>query len=134
MFLNRLNDRDKEMFLDLAIYASRANGVVEDAEKNMLAQYCKEMDLVPKDETKLSTMEEITAWFSEAEDPIKRIVVIELLGLYYADGDFDNTEKKFALVFAKSIGIDQETYEQLNRDIDEYLTIVDIIQKHIIGQ
>ena len=133
MFLNRLNDKQKEMFLDLAVHASRANGVVEDAEKNMIVQYCNEMNLVQMNETNLSTMEEITACFSEADDQIKRIVVIELLGLYYADGDFDNTEKTFALVFANSIGIDQETYEQLNRDIDEYLTIVEIIQKHIEG-
>lgn len=36
MFLNSLSKKQKNLFMDLAIKAAEANGVVELAEKNML--------------------------------------------------------------------------------------------------
>ena len=89
MFLDKLNDKEKEMFLDLAVYAAQANGVVEETEKNMIMQYCKEMGVAFYDISKLHTLEEIIGVFTKSSKEKKKIVVLELLGLCYADNEFD---------------------------------------------
>ena len=84
------------------------------------------------DVSKLHELAEVKESFSSSDDLIKRIVVLELLGLCYADGDFDNVEKAFVSDFANSIGVSEEIYQKLNRDVEEYLTILGIIQDHIM--
>lgn len=132
MFLDRLNENEKVLFLDLSVYAAQCNGVVEDSEKDMLLQYCREMGIAFYDVSKLHELAEVKESFSSSDDLIKRIVVLELLGLCYADGDFDNVEKAFVSDFANSIGVSEEIYQKLNRDVEEYLTILGIIQDHIM--
>ena len=41
MFLEKLSEREKEVFLDLARATAKANGMVEDSEKEMIRRYCQ---------------------------------------------------------------------------------------------
>ncbi len=45
MFLGKLNEEEKKLFLNLAVKVAEANGIVAEAEKNMINQYCLEMGL-----------------------------------------------------------------------------------------
>ena len=45
MFLNQLKETNKEDFLKVCVYASLANGVFADEEKDMLFAYCREMNI-----------------------------------------------------------------------------------------
>ncbi len=131
MFLDRLNDEQKVMFLDLAVYAAQTNGVIEESEKRMLMQYCKEMGVAFYDVSGLHELEAVKKCFSNASDVIKRIVVLELLGLCNIDGEFDSIESAFAEDFSKDIGVSEEDYLKLVKDIEEYTTILSIIESHI---
>ena len=133
MFLNTLNTEEKLMFLDMAILASQANGLFEESELDMLEQYCKEMDIKPCKKTELHTIDEIKAFFSNSSDISKRVAVLELLGIGYVDGNYDEVENDVVKDFAIGIGLSEETYQQLNRDIEHYTTILGIIQEHVFG-
>ncbi len=133
MFLNTLNTEEKSMFLDMAIRTSQANGLFEESELDMLKQYCKEMDIKPCKKTELHTIDEIKAFFTNSSDTTKRIVVLELLGIGYIDGNFDEAENNVVKDFAIGIGLTEEIYNKLNRDIDQYITVLGIIQEHVFG-
>ena len=133
MFLNTLNAEEKSMFLDMAIHASQANGLFEESELDMLEQYCKEMNIEPCKKTELHTVDEIKAFFSNSSDISKRVAVIELLGIGYIDGNYDEAENNVVKDFAIGIGLTEETYRRLNRDIEQYITILGIIQEHVFG-
>ena len=47
MFLYLINEKQKNLFLKLALKAAEANGVVELQEKNMLKAFSKEMGIKP---------------------------------------------------------------------------------------
>ncbi|MBP3810230.1 MAG: hypothetical protein ILA15_05805 [Clostridiales bacterium] len=131
MFLDRLNNEEKVMFLDLAVYAAQSNGIVDEAESKMLMQYCKEMGIAFYDVSSIHSMEEVKNCFSVTSEEKKRIVALELLGLCYIDGDFDSVESAFAEKFSRDIGVSDEVYKVLTRDIDEYVTILSIIEGHL---
>ena len=40
MYLNRLSGEQKELFLDLCIHASKADGIFAEEEKRYIQQYC----------------------------------------------------------------------------------------------
>lgn len=132
MFLDRLNEKEKEMFLDLTVYTAQANGVVEDTEKNMILQYCKEMGVAFYDISKLHSLEEVIEVFSKSSKEKKRIVVLEILGLCFSDGDFDTVEQAFAKKFSQDIGLKDDLFDTLSRDIKEYSIILGIITGHVL--
>ncbi len=132
MFLDRLNDKEKEMFLDLTVYTAQANGIIEDTEKNLILQYCKEMGVAFYDISKLHSLEEVVAVFSKSSKEKKRIVLLEILGLCYADGDFDTVEQAFAKKFSQDIGLKDDLFDTLSRDIKEYSIILGIITGHVL--
>ena len=45
MFLNRLSNEQKELFLDLCIHASKADNDFAEDEKLVIDQYCDEMHI-----------------------------------------------------------------------------------------
>ncbi len=132
MFLDRLNDKEKEMFLDLTVYTAQANGIIEDTEKNLILQYCKEMGVAFYDISKRHSLEEVVAVFSKSSKEKKRIVLLEILGLCYADGDFDTVEQAFAKKFSQDIGLKDDLFDTLSRDIKEYSIILGIITGHVL--
>lgn len=132
MFLDRLGVEEKNLFLDLAAYAARCNGVIDNMENDLLYQFSKEAGIETYDYSEIHhSLEEIKSYFSTVSDDKKRIVILELLGLCCIDGDYDNTEKAFISCFANDIGVDEEMFQKLNRDVDEYITVLGIMEDHI---
>lgn len=123
MFLNSLNDKQKELFMKLAIKATETNGAVELAEKNMLKAYSVEMQITPF----YSTDCEIEAILQEmkavsAGSELKR-VLFELLGILISDGEFDDSEKEFLSQVRTSFGISQDECDEMLKLLYEYLSL-----------
>lgn len=133
MFLSKLNNKEKEMFLDIAVYTAQSNGIVEDVEKELIMQYCREMGVSFYDISKLHSMQELVDFFSNVSKEKKRIVVLELLGLCYADGCMDAIETAFTEKFAQDIGLSEEIYNMIKKDVEEYSIILGIISGHILN-
>ncbi len=133
MFLEKLNNEEKVMFLDMAMHVSKANGMIEESEKHMLDVYCKEMEIASYDKEDIHSTDEIKAVFSGASDAAKRIAVFELLGLGYIDGSRDELEIAVVKEFAAGIGITDEVFNSLNQDIEAYIKLIGSVQVHVFG-
>lgn len=46
MFLNQLSNEEKNAFISLSVKISEANGVFDELEKEMIQEYCKEMEIL----------------------------------------------------------------------------------------
>ncbi len=103
MYLSRLSDEAKELFLDLSIYAAQANEEVNDLEKGVIDAYCKEMDL-PKSEYKAKySLDEVLEKLKACTAQEKNIIFIEILALLGADDIYDVLEKKFINTLQKTL-------------------------------
>ena len=123
MFLNQLNDDEKDMFISLSVHAAETNGDFADEENRMIQEYCKEMGVVFFDSKNIKPMSEVTDYFNSVDISVKRIVYLELIGLLYADGDFDELEQSFAKEFAEKIGLSQKEVDIQTNLLNKYLEI-----------
>ena len=123
MFLNQLSYPEKKMFLDLSVHIAKANGVLAAEEKALISQYCNEMQLPAIELYETEPMETVTDYFSLADIKVKKIVLLEILGLAYVDGAYDEAEEKLVKQFSQDIGIGSEDYEKLQAAILEYYEI-----------
>lgn len=121
MFLGQLSEKEKKAFISLSVHASNSNGIFAEEEKLMIQEYCKEMGISLFDVGNSISMDEVVAIFKESELPIKKIVLLETLGLLYSDGVFDVSEKGFINEYAKKIGLTDADVEKQTIAIKEYL-------------
>lgn len=121
MFLGQLSDKEKNAFISLSVHASNSNGVFAEEEKVMIQEYCKEMGIPFFDADNAISMDEVVAVFKESELKIKKIVLLEILGLVYSDEVFDDTEKGFINEYAQKIGLTDEDVAKQTVAIKEYL-------------
>ena len=131
MFLNQLSEREKKAFLELTVHVSNSNGVFEDKEKAMIQEYCKEMEIKEFNMDNIVPLEEIIGEIKKSSLHIKKIILLEILGLVYADGTYDADEKSFVLNFVKEIGLSDETAEAQTVVIKEYLNVLQKITEAI---
>lgn len=123
MFLNRLNFAEKEAFLSLCIHVSAANGKIVTSEYEMMEAYCKEMEIRFFDSRNVIEMERIVSVFKDSEPGIKKAVLIEIMGLAYADGSFETAEQTMIMDFAKKIGVDETEIKVLRDLMIRYLDL-----------
>lgn len=124
MFLNQLNQKEKEMFMSLSVHVANANKIFADEEKEMIQGYCREMGLVSFDAKDAISMEDVLAAFRQSDLHIRKVVVFEILGLAYADGKYEDSEDDFIRQFAEAIGLSKETVAEYEKLLVEYLGIL----------
>ena len=85
MFLNRLTQQEKQSFLTIAHHVAHSDGNLSREEENILAKYCMEMQMddIEYDHSSFN-LEEIMDSFET--DTHKKIVLLEIMALIYADG------------------------------------------------
>lgn len=124
MFLNQLKEENKELFLKVCVHASLSNGVFANKEKEMISEYCREMNIsenVPEcGETFDATLEELS---EKATNEEKKIIMLEILGLVKSDGVYDEKEKKFMNDLAKGIKVQEIVLTKLNSLLDIYTAV-----------
>lgn len=121
MFLSQLSEKEKNAFISLSVHASNINGIFVEEEKVMIQEYCKEMGIPFFDADNAISMDEVVKVFKNSENSIKKIVLLETLGLLYSDGEFDDSEKGFINDYAMKIGLSDEDIERQTVAIKEYL-------------
>lgn len=133
MYLNKLTANEKVAFASLCCYAAKANDDFNDAEKQMISEYCHEMDIRFFAPTQIMEMQDIANVFSKSSGMIKKEVIFELLGILQYDGDFDSKEESFAKQFTQKIGIQDEELQKLNILIAKYRILLDEIDDEMNG-
>ena len=121
MFLNRLELIEKEAFVSLAVKAAEANGHVADEEYQMIEEYCKEMGIAFFDAKNVKSIEEVISIYSGSSEQNKKIAVLEIIGLMFADGGYDDVEKAFVNKFAEEIGVSQDSVQKCEDALGKYI-------------
>lgn len=124
MFLNQLNQKEKETFMSLSVHVANSNGILADEEKEMIQEYCREMGLDSFNVKDAVPMEDVLTVFKQSDLHIRKIVLFEILGLAYADGEYEDTEDDFIIQFATAIELNKETVEEQETLLVEYLEIL----------
>ncbi|MCR4912359.1 MAG: hypothetical protein K5983_01245 [Lactobacillus sp.] len=131
MFLGKLSEKEKYAFISLSVHASNSNGIFADEEKMMIQEYCREMGIPFFDAENACPMDDVVNVFKESDITIKKIVLLETLGLLYSDGVFDDSEKGFINEYAKKIGLTDEDVEKQTKAIKVYLEALKEVAKAI---
>lgn len=124
MFLNQLSEKEKDAFISLSVHAANSDGVFADEEKVMIQEYCREMGLANFDIENVKSMGDVVDVFKESDLHIKKIVLLETLGLVYSDGIYDEEEKGFIKEYAGKIGLAEDDVEKQTVLIKEYLDVL----------
>lgn len=131
MFLNQLSLEEKEAFLSLSVNAAKANGEFTAEEHLMVEEYCREMGIAFFDMSETKTVDEIAEVYKNSTEQHKKIVVFEILGLMFADGNYDSQEKEFVLDFVGRIGVTEEEVDKEIGLLQEYLGVVKRVAEEI---
>lgn len=107
MFLTKLQQEEKEAFLELAYLMAKIDGNFSVYENPVIAKYKKEMDLedyIIKD----LAIEDILKVFKGERS--KHIVLTEILRLVYSDGIVHENEQNSIRLIKKHFGFDSNKY------------------------
>ncbi|MBR1764598.1 MAG: hypothetical protein IJ746_04315 [Ruminococcus sp.] len=133
MFLNRLSNEQKELFLDLCIHASKSNDDFSADEKFVIDQYCEEMHIPVRyeEQHEMATLaEKLIAVSSESD---LKIILLETSALLLSDNKFDEFEQQFIEAFTKQIGMTREQLDSVLAMLRELTGIYDKIGEFIFG-
>ena len=124
MFLNYLQEKNKEKFLKLCVLAALSNEVFEKEEEDIIDAYCREMNIqVHLPEVK-ETMENLVEDILNNTTSVERnIMILEILALVHSDGVYDEDERRFMETLVKDFGISEEYLSELKKLLDQYTEV-----------
>lgn len=124
MFLNLLQESNKDLFLKLCVHASLANEIFAEEEKEMIYAYCREMNIaehIPEETEEFDKIVDSLA--VQADDVEKNIIILEILGLIKADGIYDEKEEEFMKKLVKGMKVKNDVLSKFNSLLEIYLTV-----------
>jgi tellurite resistance protein len=107
MFLTKLQQEEKEAFLELAYLMATIDGKFSVFENPIIMKYQKEMDLEDY-KIKGLAIDDILKVFKEERS--KHIVLIEILRIVYSDGIVHENEQKSIRLIKEHFGFDPNKY------------------------
>ena len=134
MFLNSLNPTEKDNFMKLAVAVIKADGIVEESEKQILSAYANEMLIPICNLDEQCDVDSIIKEFAMTSTPrTKRIIFLELLALAFADGNYATEEKTLVQQLADAFEFDKVFIEQaINLEdayVAAYMSLVNLVEK-----
>ena len=132
MFLEKLNRQQKKLFMDLAIKAAEANGVVEYKEKRMLDFFAMEMQIETKYSTDLDVEYIIKELVKISSASVLRIITLEILAIMISDNEFDAQEENFINNMIQKFNISKNVEEQILETLTGYVGLYNKLKELII--
>lgn len=134
MFLNSLNPTEKDNFMKLAMTLIKADGVVEESEKQILSAYANEMQIqVSSLDEQCDTDKVIKELAKSSSLKTRRIIFVELLALAFADGNYVAEEKELLKCLANAFGLDKTFIDRaVNLEdayVAAYMSLVNLVEK-----
>ena len=119
MYLDLLTVEERRLFLELAWKAVNCDGEIADEEMLVMKSYvgeCQTPDFTPTD----VSLEDILPALSSSERSHKKIVLLELMGIWGADGEWRDEELRMMDDVAKALGIPDSRVNRLRRWAREF--------------
>ena len=109
MLLNRLNNREKKAFLQLAHYVAKVDNEFAKYEKELIQKYSYEMGIENEKIEKIENLEEVLDIFETEES--KNIMFLEIILLIFVDNKFHKFEEQLLYDIMQYYKIDNIKYE-----------------------
>ena len=132
MFLEMLNDEQKDLFMNLAIRAAEANDEVEDSEVEMLRQFAVEMGLEPRTSTDMDVDEILKRLKEVCGVTERRIILFELIGIMFSDRLYDDREKEFLLDVTRRMELPETILQEMTSLVEKYMILYNDIFNIVI--
>ncbi len=116
MFIDQLNDSEKQILMDLLMYLAKIDNRFAKREASHLLAMCKKYDLEMKFESDVS-IEALS--FEINRDQSKIIIIQELIWAARIDGDYCEKEKALIKSIMKTFGISQNKYKEIDVWVDK---------------
>ena len=123
MFLDVLNKDEKEWFMDLAIKAAEANGEFAKEEVRMLHAFATEMKIPARIKSERDLDSILKDFVDNSSKKSMKVVLFELIGIIFADSEFDDAEKKFIDTVTNAFQISSELKDEMISEINEYSSL-----------
>lgn len=133
MYLGKLNDEQKNLFLDLCIHGANSNNDFADDEKEMVNAYCTEMQIPVRytEENDLDSCIDRLIQISSEEEI--RAILIEITALILADDICDEQEEVFMQKFIKKTGISNDEYKRVSEMLARLSTLYKELNDFVSG-
>ena len=132
MYLTFLTEQEKIYFLGLAYNIAISDGEYSNEEKNIIDNYCKEMNINFTNKMIQPTDFLISKLSLTSDERTKKIILFEIIGLAMIDNHFDNEEKniidKMILDFKLNESLKLK-YEEL---VNKYMCLQNEINQFVI--
>lgn len=113
MLLYKLQDKNKQLFMELELLLVNVDGDYSESEKNLVQRHCKEMGIEPIEYDGDLKLDDILQKINEGMTVMeKKIIFIELITVAMIDGVYDNKERQFVDSLRKLLEIPEEVAEQ----------------------
>lgn len=132
MFLNNLEQKQKLLFMELAIKAAEANGVVELEEKNMLKCFSIEMNIQSVYHTDRDLEDILNEIIQISTERELRIILFEILGIIISDGVFDEYEKEFIKHVVERCNMNVDLVDKMTGLLFDYTKLYQNIVKVVL--
>ena len=134
MYLALLNENEKVEFLELAYNLATIDGDYSEAEKNMIAGYCQELQIEFDEKAMVNPMDELIKKIAQnSNEKTKKIIIFELIGLAMADENYDNDERKIIANMENEFGVPGNFANTCENILNEYITFQNRINSLVIG-
>ncbi len=134
MYLALLNEKEKELFLGLAYNLAYIDGNYSDKEQKLINEYCQEMQIQFAAETMVKSVDDIISAINQmSNDKIKKIFLLELIGLAMIDGNYDDSEKKIVYKMGKEFDLEVDFISGCENVISEYISFQERMNQLIFG-
>lgn len=127
MFIEKLNDRQQGILLNLGKKLIAADGNIHDKETELLNVLRAQMS--PSVQETVSS--NLASDFQTQES--KAALLLEILGLAHADEEYHQDEKSFASGLAKEVGLDSDTLADMESWVLRQFALVREAQQFLEG-
>lgn len=124
MYLDLLNKDEQQNFLELARYSMGVNGEHKKEEEEILLGYKFECQLIEYKANRQDKIEEIITILGASSKKVKKIILIEILGIFQADGEICNKETEFLNKLSQEFNIEEYEVKRIKRWVEAMNDIV----------
>ncbi len=118
MYLDLLDKKEQENFLELARYAMGLNGEHKEEEEEVLTGFKNECEMPEYKAHRQEDIKKIIFDLKGSTKKVKKIVMIELFGILLADGEVCSNEAKFVDMLSEEFRIKEFEVKRIQRWVE----------------
>ena len=128
MYLDVLNDKEKELFLSFAYNLSAADKDFSPEERILISACCREMGIeFDMGKINLSIDETIDAINKNCSQQVKKVIIFEAIRLAVVDSEYDDDERKIIHRAVDTFGLDAAYHDKCENVLNDYFSLLDKI-------